>query len=196
MSSVAPQRLQESVIGFRFKGPSEDAGRVMRWQVIGGLCLQSGFRKGAEIGVSQGRFTMYLCAIMHDLQMIAVDRWEEQPGHPSEGWVGWPHDASLTRFRGLCEQHFPDRVNILRMDSVAAAAQVEDGSLDFVFIDADHSYEGCLADIDAWAPKIRRGGMITGHDYNLKWPGVIQAVDERFPDRIVSHDSVWIKFKL
>lgn len=182
-------------MGFRMKGPDQEPGRIMRWHIIGGLCLQAGYRKGAEIGVSQGRFTMYLCAIMHDIKMIAVDRWEEQPEHKSEGWVGWDHDGSLNRFRATCEQYFHDRVDIIRSDSVAAAALVEDGSLDFCFIDGDHSYEGCLADIKAWSPKVRSGGMITGHDFNQKWPGVLQAVNESFPNKIVSRDSVWLYFK-
>jgi len=191
----AQAAIQETVFGFKMKGPDQEPGRIMRWHVIGGLCLQSGYRKGAELGVSQGRFTMYLCAIMHDMQMIAVDRWEEQPDHKTEGWIGWDHDGSLSRFREVCDQHFTDRVKIIRSDSVAAAKLVEDGSLDFVFIDADHSYEGCKADIEAWEPKVRKGGMVAGHDYNRKWPGVVRSVDERFPDKIIANDSVWIDFK-
>ncbi len=191
----AQPKLQESVIGFRMKGPDQEPGRVMRWHVIGGLCLQSGFRKGAEIGVSQGRFTMYLCAIMHDLKMIAVDRWEEQPDHKTEGWVGWDHQGSLTKFRATCDQYFTDRVEIIQSDSVIASTFIEGESLDFVFIDADHSYEGCKADIEAWSPKVRKGGMVAGHDYNSKWPGVIKAVTECVPGAIISHDSVWLKFK-
>lgn len=182
-------------MGFRMKGPDQEKGRIMRWHVIGGVCLQCGYRRGAEIGVSQGRFTMFLCAIMHDLEMIAVDRWEEQPGHKTEGWIGWDHEGSYQRLKNNCAQYFPDRVDIVRSDSVSAASQVEDSSLDFVFIDADHSYEGCKADIDAWSPKVRKGGIISGHDYNPKWPGVIKAVDERFDTKLVSHDSVWMYFK-
>jgi predicted O-methyltransferase YrrM len=52
---------------------------------------------------------------------------------------------------------------------------------DFVFLDADHSYEGCKADIAAWAPKIKPGGWLGGHDYeNKAFPkfGVTQAVNE------------------
>lgn len=191
----APARVQDTVMDFKLKTPDIHKGRIMRWHVIAGLCLQTGFRKGAEIGVSQGRFTMFLCATMHDMHMTAVDRWEEQPEHKSEGWVGWDHEGSLARFTGMCDQYFTDRVDIVRADSVAAAKDIEEESLDFVFIDADHSYEGCLADIDAWEPKVRKGGMISGHDYNQKWPGVVRAVDERYPSRTVSHDSVWVQFK-
>lgn len=72
---------------------------------------------------------------------------------------------------------------LLHMDSVDAARRIEDGSLDLVFIDADHSYQGCKTDIAAWLPKIKRGGWLGGHDYHNHDPrydfsGVDRAVDE------------------
>ena len=54
--------------------------------------------------------------------------------------------------------------------SVAASQQFAEQSLDFVYIDADHSYESCLADITAWHPKIRDGGILSGHDYHNTIP--------------------------
>lgn len=198
MNNVLPLRKNEEVLGFRLKGPGQEKGRIMRWHVISGLCLLNGFRKGAEIGVSQGRFTMFLCAVMHDMEILAVDRWEEKPTRDGEGkqtYEGWDHEGNYTRFKDTCSQYFGDRVSVLRSDSVAGAEHVEDGSLDFVFIDADHTYEGCKADILAWAPKVRVGGMICGHDYSQKWPGVIQAVNELTDKRLISHDSVWVHFK-
>lgn len=62
--------------------------------------------------------------------------------------------------------------------SVDAAKNFEDGSVDFIMIDGDHSYEGCLADIKAWRPKMKPGGIMAGDDY--LWPGVTQAVKEQF----------------
>ncbi len=194
--NVVPVQRQETVVGAVFKGPDQVPGRIMRWHVIAGLCLLNGWRKGAELGVSQGRFTMYLCATMHDMKMIAVDRWQEQPEHKTEGWVGWDHSGSLQRFQQNCAQFFPDRVAIHQMDSAEASIVAEDGSLDFVFIDADHSYESCKRDIEAWYPKVRKGGLVAGHDYNQKWPGVMQAVGERFKKFAVIHDSVWLHFKV
>lgn len=194
MSAAAEPKVQESVTGFKMKGPDQEAGRIMRWHVVGGLCLLHGYRNGVELGVSQGRFTMYLCAIMHDMNMMAVDRWEEQPDHTSEGWIGWDHEGSHSRFKSNCEKFFPGRVDIRRMDSSQSANLVEDGSIDFSFIDGDHSYEGCKKDIDAWLPKIRPGGMICGHDYNEKWPGVMKAVKETFNNYAIARDSVWLHF--
>lgn len=56
----------------------------------------------------------------------------------------------------------------------------DDASLDAVFIDASHEYPHVAADIDAWRPKVRPGGILSGHDFCLEFPGVIQAVTERF----------------
>lgn len=71
--------------------------------------------------------------------------------------------------------------NPIRMTSVEAAGLYENASLDFVFIDGDHTYEGVKADLIAWKDKIRPGGIIAGHDFS---PGnsVDQAVKEILPN--------------
>lgn len=66
----------------------------------------------------------------------------------------------------------------------------KDESLDFVFIDANHTYEYVKKDIEAWLPKIKKGGIIGGHDFNIfYWPGVVQAVTEKFNYYIVKRNS-------
>jgi len=50
--------------------------------------------------------------------------------------------------------------------------------VDFVFIDAGHSYQSCRRDIESWLPRIRPGGILCGHDYCTEFPGVVQAADE------------------
>ena len=65
-------------------------------------------------------------------------------------------------------------------DSAEVAKRYQDASLDCVFIDADHSYAAVARDIDAWLPKVRAGGIIAGHDFCSTFPGVIEAVTERF----------------
>lgn len=172
--------------------------RVARWHVMAGVSLVHGYRKGAELGVSQGRFTMFLCATIHDMEMIAVDKWEEQPNNSAEGqqtYLGWDHDVSYRCFTENCDKFFPGRVQIIKSDTVEAAKLVADGSLDFVFIDADHSYEGCKRDIEAWFPKVRSGGMVAGHDYSLDWPMVMKAVDEKKWKFAVGPDHVWMYLK-
>lgn len=134
--------------------------------------------------------------MMPEMEMVAVDLWAEQPGNDSipggENYAGWEFEKSYGNFRDYTKANFPGRVAILRQSTVSAAAHVPDESLDFAFIDADHSYEGCLADIKAWSPKIRPGGMLCGHDVN--WPTVRKAVVETGPASKAS-DNVWFRFK-
>jgi predicted O-methyltransferase YrrM len=65
-------------------------------------------------------------------------------------------------------------------DSIAAARAMESrhGSIDLIFIDGDHSYEACKADIAAWAPFARRGGVMAFHDFGSRAEGVTRAIFE------------------
>ena len=71
---------------------------------------------------------------------------------------------------------------------------IEDNSLDFVFLDADHGFDGCSQDIEKWTPKVKSGGFITGHDIWLS--GVQKAVQKHFGNDYKKHpDHVWIHRK-
>jgi predicted O-methyltransferase YrrM len=77
--------------------------------------------------------------------------------------------------------------------------RIPDHTLDFVFIDADHTYEGVCADIKAWWSKVKQGGALCGHDAaHPNFPGVSKALDDIFtPDGWELFDDhvwrVWIK---
>lgn len=70
--------------------------------------------------------------------------------------------------------------NVIHYDltSVEGSKQFADASLDFVYIDANHSYEAVKEDIAIWRPKVRAGGFIGGHDYAPEHRGVMLAVNE------------------
>ena len=90
-----------------------------------------------------------------------------------------------------------DRVEHWRMTSTEAAKRAAGRLFDLVFIDALHDYDSTLADIDAWWPRVRAGGVLAGHDFNLKWHGVERAVAARFNLMSVGvgPDSVWFIVK-
>lgn len=138
----------------------------------------------AEIGVLDGRTSRALLQRRPMLRLTMVDLWG-RIDNADEGL-----DRPVSEARGLslmAEAHAAtefaaDRREMVRADSVAAADDVPDGSLDLVFIDGDHSLAGCERDIAAWAPKLRGGGLLCGHDIDHpEFPhwGVRQAV-ERF----------------
>jgi len=79
-------------------------------------------------------------------------------------------------------QQFSKRCRILRLPSVEAAKLFSPKSLDFVFVDANHTREDVADDIAAWLPTLRETGILAGHDYgHSRFPGVAQAVHEAFP---------------
>lgn len=138
--------------------------------------------KGAEIGVFAADLSERL--LNAGMSLIMVDSWEQQGTYQGTR----DFHASLNQdqqdsFYEMSKNRVGfanGRARIIRKRSVEAAKDIEDCSLDFVFIDADHSYEGCKADIEAWAPKVREGGWISGHDYDNPGTdmGVKQAVSE------------------
>jgi predicted O-methyltransferase YrrM len=71
-----------------------------------------------------------------------------------------------------------DRVTILKMLTQEAVPQLPENFFDLIFIDADHSYKWVKSDIINFAPKVKPGGLLCGHDYNKNWPGVVKAVNE------------------
>lgn len=75
-----------------------------------------------------------------------------------------------------------DKISVIKSCSWEAASLFEDNSLDFVFVDADHQYESVRKDIMAWYPKIRKGGIIAGHDYLSEFR-VADAVKSIFGER-------------
>mgnify|MGYP003679361736 FL=1 len=83
-------------------------------------------------------------------------------------------------------------INPIRMKSVDAAKLYDDGSLDLVFIDAGHTFEDVVADIEAWLPKVRPYGFIAGHDYS--WDDEVKrAVHSKFPTISMETEGCWVK---
>jgi cephalosporin hydroxylase len=83
------------------------------------------------------------------------------------------------------------RSRFYKENTVAAAKNVTDDEIDFVFIDADHTYKGVKADILAWMPKVRKGGYVTGHDCDNK--NIKKALVEIFGEGgyETAWDEVW-----
>ncbi len=88
---------------------------------------------------------------------------------------------------------FPDRLTKRKGYDLQFADSYADGSLDAVYLDAVHTYEDTLAAIRRWQPKVRRGGLLCGHDYVSWFPGVVEAIRETVgePKRVFA-DSSWL----
>lgn len=131
------------------------------------------FETGArvvEVGVMYGRSL----AILEDAQRFHKKKFEV---FGIDTWTGPPSMSECE----LWISALGISAKLIQSDSVAAAKEFEDNSCDMVFIDGDHSFEGCSRDIDAWLPKVKPGGFLAGHDYESTYPGVVAAVNLRFP---------------
>jgi hypothetical protein len=85
--------------------------------------------------------------------------------------------------KNIIDCGYAELISLMIADSVAASRLFADGSIDWVHLDARHDYESVKADIQAWLPKIRSAGWLSGDDYDeVKWPEVIRAVNDRLPD--------------
>lgn len=171
-----------------------------RWHVISKLIEENGWTSGVELGVLDGRNLIYLLARHPELEMLAVDPWRhnvmEETDKTDLGWRSYRNfdlDALFEKVGdGVRKINALDRVTFARMTGDEAAGLVLDMSTDFVFIDADHTYGAVKNDIIRWAPKIRPGGMLMGHDASHPdFPGVDRALKELLPYHAMHDDHVW-----
>ena len=146
---------------------------------------------GAEVGVAVGQTSE--CLLLNSkISLYMVDSWageEDQTESYRNSGDGHAHyskgeqDAHMREALEVTE-FAAARRTVIRAPSVSAARTLQDASLDFVFIDAGHDYESVRDDIQAWLPKVKPGGWLSGHDYGhfptgATWEiGVKQAVDE------------------
>jgi len=155
------------------------------------MVRRQGWKRGAEIGVMSGATLFRVLDACPDLMMYGVDQWRKLPLRADECAETYAHRdmERLAAQAGARAQGYPGRCIILRGDSVAMADHVENESLDFVFIDGDHTEWGCARDIRAWAPKVRRGGRVLGHDHD--WPTVRRVIDRLCPNWANCGEAVW-----
>lgn len=141
-------------------------------------------------------------------KLYCVDTWEGSKNVAHHQDIAARHDPFEVFLHNVKLAGGEDYVHPLKMRSGDAAAIMEDGSMDLIFIDGDHSYASASEDIALWKPKLREGGILCGHDcecrindslrdviyasldkdsipgdrtsFTVIHPGVVAAVDEAF----------------
>lgn len=126
------------------------------------LMASLGFTTGAEIGVWKGKWSARLCKDNPALHMLCVDTWSTYDTYNDSRNRADALEAAYREAVSVLSQY---RCTIVRERSIDAAAHVPDGSLDFIYIDANHGEAFVREDLDAWVPKVRPGGIVAGHDY-------------------------------
>jgi hypothetical protein len=142
------------------------------------LWRQLGYAIGAEIGVARGKFSQCLLQHMPNLKLYAIDAWQAFDGYTDIRPQSYMEESCLAAREKLA----PYNAEIIRDWSMNAVKRFKDESLDFVFIDAAHDYKNALDDIREWSKKVRKGGIVSGHDYSKSYRPeiyrVIEAVDD------------------
>lgn len=149
---------------------------------------------GCEIGVCHGFTTEYLLKnISNIVAYYAVDHYPSFVDWDGTRITEERQEETKRRCAERLSEYKP--VEYIYDTSSNFAKRIEDGALDFVFIDGDHSYESTLEDIRNYWPKVKKGGVFAGHDINLT--SVDAAVKEFFketPVKIVENNA-WFLIK-
>jgi predicted O-methyltransferase YrrM len=150
-----------------------------------------------EIGTYKGQSAVFMVEKIKELKknikFYTIDLFVNPQGYENDADV-----KSGTLLQKYYQNIEPvkDYINTIIGDSTKVHEQFENESLDFVFIDGDHSYKGVKKDLAGWFPKIKKGGIMAGHDYNELSCGVRQAVDEFFTFSAQSYiGGCWIFYK-
>lgn len=119
-----------------------------------------------ELGVAAGTFAQEVCSRRVDVRYLGIDRWSD---HHNENEMRHAY-ARLSKFpfATLCRNSFEE-----------ASKTVPEDSCDAIYVDGyAHTGQDAGRTLDLWWPKVKRGGFLCGHDYDLnKWPNTFKAVN-------------------
>ena len=119
-----------------------------------------------EVGVQRGEYSrQILNAIPSIEKFYLVDLWKHQENYFDHANVNDAAQQKCLVATLANTNRWKEKVVLLKGYSTEMAQQIEDQSLDWVYIDARHDYKGCLEDIEAYWPKVKSGGIMSGHDY-------------------------------
>ncbi len=181
-----------------------------RWDVLASFMKEQGYKRFVEVGCKEGRTTGHILKTIPDSRAVAIDPWIAQAptSADAETYEDW-NFASIEAEFWKNVGGDGNRVEMLRMTSEQAVRSFDHDSrfgsekmggytyADLIFIDARHDYDSVREDIRLWWPRVRVGGILAGHDFNHKWPGVERAVADSFNliQIGVASDSVWFVIK-
>ena len=148
----------------------EWSGKSNRRHFLNHFIKENNFLTMAEVGVRDGRTTFHLLDQNPNLTIYAIDNNISQ------------------FFNDAIKKKYEERLIPIQGNSSLMADKIP--IVDLIFIDADHSYQGCSKDIRAYRSKVKEGGLLTGHD--IDYPGVNKAVKELIGNFDVGPNNVWI----
>ncbi len=147
------------------------------YHVLSDLINKYGLKRGVEIGVSTGGHSDAILKQTKVETLYSIDPWQTNPSlhMPNQVMFDILHLRVVSRLK-----RYGHRSIVFRNYSYEIVEQFTNESLDFVFVDGDHTYAAVKKDLEDWYGKIRPGGFMAGDDYATVHPGVPQAVNEFF----------------
>lgn len=153
-----------------------------------------------ELGAYKGKSTSFIVTEINNqnrnIKFHTIDTFEGDSGSNDvleiEAYQKVNVSKMFEEFNKNTE-HLKEHFNVIVGKSDESSKLFEDNSVDVIFIDAGHSYDAVIQDIKSWLPKIKDGGIMSGHDYN-SWTGVNTAVNEIF-DKVdkIDNDCWFVK---
>ena len=152
---------------------------------------------GIEIGVFEGDYSGIIL-LSNPKKLYLLDCWETQVGEYQKDPLNWKNFSECYQLVLSKYKHLPN-VEIVKKYSHDFVNEIPDSYFDFIYLDANHTYNAVLQDLKSWYPKIKKGGIFAGHDYfyneNIPWVQVKPAVLDflgREPDYMsLDHCPSW-----
>lgn len=135
-----------------------------------------GFNKGAEIGVRWGKYSKTLCQKNPKLHLLSIDPFDVVYEDIRSYRIGKKNQEAIYQKAKRYLKGY--NAEIVRKTSIEASLDVPNESLDFVYIDGSHQFDYVMTDIIIWGWKVKKGGIISGHDYyKFIFGDIVRAVD-------------------
>jgi len=132
-----------------------------------------GFKTGVEVGVASAHFSRWICKKNPQMKLYGVDPWVRYDGY-TDYMLKSTYERMYKNALRTAEAYA--NFEIIRKFSVHAVRQFKKESIDFVYIDGNHTKPYVEQDLKIWTPKIKKGGIVSGHDFTGRWPGLRKAV--------------------
>ena len=146
-----------------------------------------------EFGSHCGRSTRALADASPEMtRVIAVDPWSGEYLDKDDKQTSFLGGSRFDDFQKNMRDHILSG-KVLPVRKLSTDFKLDNEKADFVFIDGDHRYEVVKQDIENGLSMLAPGGILSGHDYHHEaWPGVAQAVDEKFGrENINLVNTIW-----
>ena len=146
-----------------------------------------------EIGSYMGESAMMFASTNLFYEIHCVEPFQGEENY--NDWQGYDWEVIENEFK--TNTRFFDNIVLHKDYSYNIIDDLEDKSFDFIYIDGNHEQHEVERDITMCLPKLKKDGVIAGHDYHKRWPGVMEAVDKLVgkPDWIY-RDTSWIKYEI